>query len=99
MTRIEHVGTYSCRRVYGGAVGLPSQHATANAIDVAAFRLTDGRRVSVFSGWRGDAKERAFLHEVRDGGCRVFRGVLSPDYNVAHRDHLHLDMGPYGLCR
>jgi hypothetical protein len=34
-----------------------------------------------------------------DGGCRLFRGMLSPDYNDAHRDHFHLDMGPYILCR
>ncbi len=99
VTRIDHLGTYSCRRVNGGATGRPSQHATANAIDVAAFRLSDGRRVSVLSDWRGDPGERAFLREVRDGGCRLFRGVLSPDYNEAHRDHFHLDMGPYSLCR
>ena len=99
VTRIEHLGTYACRRVNGGAVGRPSQHATANAVDVAGFRLSNGRRVSVLSDWRGDPSERAFLREIRDGGCRLFRGVLSPDYNEAHRDHFHLDMGPYGLCR
>ena len=75
VTRIDHLGTYSCRRVNGGVTGRPSQHATANAIDVAAFRLADGRRVSVLSDWRGDPGERAFLREVRDGGCRLFRGV------------------------
>jgi hypothetical protein len=51
------------------------------------------------SDWRGDPGERAFLREVRDGGCRLFRGVLSPDYNEAHSDHFHFDMGPYSLCR
>jgi hypothetical protein len=99
VTRIDHLGTYSCRRVNGGVTGRPSQHATANAIDVAAFWLSDGRRVAVLSDWRGDPGERAFLREVRDGGCRLFRGVLSPDYNEAHRDHFHLDMGPYSVCR
>lgn len=99
VTRIDHLGTYSCRRVNGGAAGRPSQHATANAIDVAGFRLSDGRRISVFSDWRGDPGERAFLREVRDGGCGLFRGVLGPDYDEAHRDHFHLDMGPYSLCR
>ena len=53
VTQIDHLGTYSCRRVNGGASGRPSQHATANAIDVAAFRLSNGRRVSVMSDWRG----------------------------------------------
>ena len=99
VTRIDHLGTYSCRRVNNGAAGRPSQHATANAIDVAAFWLSNGRRVSVLSDWRGDPGERAFLREVRGGGCRLFRGVLGPDYNEAHSDHFHLDMGPYSLCR
>ena len=42
--------------------------------------------------------------QSRDGACRVFSTVLSPDYNAAHRDHLHLDTanrGPSGwrACR
>lgn len=96
---VEHVGTYACRRVNGRASGRPSQHATANAIDVSAFRLVDGREVSVLRGWDGDPAERAFLRAVRSGGCKVFRAVLGPDYNALHRDHFHLDMGPYKVCR
>lgn len=99
VSRITHVGTYACRRVNGSASGRPSQHATANAIDITGFRLADGRRVSVLSGWNGSAQQRAFLRAVRDGGCKLFRGVLSPDYNALHRDHFHLDMGPYNICR
>lgn len=97
--RIDHAGTYVCRRVSGDAAGRPSEHATANAIDVTGFLLPDGRRVSVLAAWHGDRAERDFLREVRDGGCRLFRAVLSPDYNDAHGDHFHFDMGPYGLCR
>ncbi len=99
VARIEHLGSYACRRVYGRSSGRPSQHATANALDVSAFRLEDGRRVTVLGGWQGPAEERAFLAEVQDGACALFRGVLGPDYNAAHRDHFHLDMGPYSLCR
>jgi hypothetical protein len=93
---VEHIGTYSCRRVNGRAEGDWSEHATANAIDVAAFRLADGRRVSVLTGWPGGGAEAAFLREVRDGACRLFATVLSPDYNAAHRDHLHLDQAARG---
>ncbi|HAV51268.1 MAG TPA: extensin, partial [Brevundimonas sp.] len=39
-----------------------------------------------------------FLKRLRDGACRVFSTVLTPDYNEAHRDHLHLDGAPRGLC-
>ena len=94
---IDHFGTYSCRRMYGRATGGWSEHARANAIDVAAFRLADGRRVSVVNGWNGaSAKEQAFLRQVRDGACQLFATVLSPDYNAAHRDHLHLDQANRG---
>lgn len=98
VARIDHFGTYSCRRIAGGPSGRPSQHATANAIDVAAFQLANGRRVTVRGDWGRGTAEAAFLREVHDGSCRVFRAVLGPDYNAAHADHLHLDMGPYAIC-
>ena len=44
VARIEHFGAYSCRRLYGREQGRWSEHATGNAIDVAAFVLADGRR-------------------------------------------------------
>ena len=104
VTRIDHAGSYSCRRVYGRDVGRFSEHATADAFDVTAFRLADGERVSVLEDWDGAGAKAEFLREVRDGACRLFSTVLSPDYNEAHRDHLHLDVadrgvGPWTLCR
>lgn len=97
--RVEHVGTYACRRVYGGRRGLPSEHATANAIDVIGFTLDDGAVVSVFKHWEEDDARAAFLHELHGASCGVFRGVLGPEYNKFHRDHFHLDLGDFELCR
>lgn len=105
VARIEHFGAYSCRRLYGRETGRWSEHATGNALDVAAFVLEDGRRISVLSDWGGedaDGEEAVFLHRVRDGACGIFGTVLSPDYNAAHRDHLHFDQaarGWGGVCR
>ena len=104
IVEIEHLGSYNCRRMYGRTGGAWSEHATANAIDVAGFVLADGRRVTVRDAWRGSGEEAAFLRAARDGACRLFATVLSPDYNAAHRDHLHLDQadrGPFGwrACR
>ena len=101
IARIEHLGAYSCRRLYGREDGPWSQHATGNAIDIAGFVLTDGTRISVLGDWQGEGDEARFLREVRDGACEAFGIVLSPDYNAAHADHLHLDMGARrgGLCR
>ncbi len=99
VSRIEQYGSYSCRRIYGAATGNLSQHATANALDVGAMRLTDGGRVSVKDDWADPGKKGQFLRRIRDQGCKVFGTVLSPDYNAAHHDHLHLDMGQTGVCR
>lgn len=92
LVRIETMGSYSCRNVAG--TSRLSAHATANAVDIAAFRLADGRRISVVSDWNSSSPQvRAFLRTVRDSACKRFGTVLTPDYNEAHRDHLHLEPG------
>ena len=93
---IEHFGSYSCRRMYGRSAGDWSEHSTADAFDLAGFVLTDGTRISVVHDWKGAGAKAAFLHAVRDGACGLFSTVLSPDYNAAHRDHLHLDQAERG---
>lgn len=94
--QIDHLGVYACRTVGGG--DRPSGHARAQAIDIAGFRLADGRRVTVERDWMDPAKA-AFLRRVRADACALFGTVLSPDYNAAHANHLHLEDTRYGLCR
>jgi hypothetical protein len=93
---IDHFGSYSCRRMYGRSEGAWSEHATANAVDIAGFRLEDGTRISVLRDWEKEGPRAAFLRDVRDGACKLFATVLSPDYNAAHRDHFHLDQADSG---
>jgi hypothetical protein len=93
---IDHFGSYSCRRMYGRDEGAWSEHARANAFDIAAFRLDDGTRIAVINDWRDPGAKGRFLREVRDGACRLFATTLSPDFNAAHRDHLHLDQAARG---
>lgn len=97
--RIEHFGSYACRNVYGRPDATRSRHATAEAFDVAGFVLADGRRIRVLGDWTEGTDAARFLHDVRDGACGFFDGVISPDHNAAHRDHLHFDRGPYRFCR
>lgn len=102
VVRVETFGSYACRPVRGGREGRWSEHARANAIDIAGFRLAGGRGIAVASGWSRQGAEAAFLREIRDGACSMFATVLSPDYNAAHRDHLHLDQaarGGWSYCR
>jgi len=64
--------------------------------------LEDGRRVTVLGDWDGSGQAggegSVFLRRLREGACRVFSTVLTPDYNDAHRDHFHFDGAPYSLC-
>lgn len=107
VARIEHLGSYACRNRYGRKEGRRSRHATADALDIAGFRLEDGRRIRVLSEWQaadasGDgagSAEAAFLRALRDGACPYFDAVLGPDYNAAHADHFHLDRGGARICR
>lgn len=101
VTQIRHLGAYSCRRLYGRSDGPWSEHATANAIDIAGFVLADGTEISVMRDWNDGGAKAAFLQAARDGACESFSTVLSPDYNAAHRDHFHFDMSERwtSLCR
>ena len=97
VVKVETMGTYACRPIAG--TQRLSEHASANAVDVAAFVLADGRRISDLNGWNGDEREARFLKSVRASACRRFNTVLSPDYNADHRDHFHFDMGRGPFCR
>ncbi len=91
-------GSYSCRRIGGQETERPSEHATANAVDLGEFRFADGRRVTVKEHWTTGGAEAEFLRRLRLGGCEVFGTVIGPDYNAAHHDHLHMDMGHWDFC-
>lgn len=103
LVRVETYGTYSCRGIVGGgarAAGRISEHGLGNAVDVAAFVLRDGRRITVLQGWNSDdEKVRDFLRIVHRSACRRFATVLGPDYNAAHDNHFHFDMGRGPFCR
>jgi hypothetical protein len=96
VAEIEHFGSYNCRRMYNREGASWSEHATADAVDIAAFRLADGTRITLIGDWAGEGPKAQFLRAVRDGGCDLFATVLSPDYNEAHRDHFHFDQAQRG---
>jgi hypothetical protein len=99
VTAVQTFGTYACRNVYHRSNARRSQHATANAVDIAGVTLAGGETVSVRRDWRADNAKSAFLRDLRDGACGLFGSTLSPDYNAAHADHFHFDMGGWRACR
>jgi hypothetical protein len=99
IARIEQWGTYACRNVQTRKDGRRSQHATANAIDIAGFVLTDGNTVQVLRDWGADNAKGRFLAAAHRQACRYFNAVLGPNYNADHRNHFHFDLGRARICR
>lgn len=96
---VEHYGSFACRNIYGRKNARRSAHASAEALDVAAFTLADGQKVSVLDDWQDEGNKGQFLREIHRGACRSFATVLGPEYNAAHANHFHLAMGGFSLCR
>ncbi|MEH3037952.1 MAG: extensin family protein [Sphingomonas adhaesiva] len=101
LSRVVSMGSYACRDTVGTTgPARRSGHAIANAIDIGAFELKDGRRISILRDWNSpDPDIRRFLETVRTSACRRFGTVLTPDFNAAHRDHLHLEDDGKRFCR
>lgn len=97
--RIEHFGAYACRNVGNRPDARRSRHAAADALDVSAIVLNDGRRISVRRHWSQPGMEGRFLRALHSGACRVYDAVLGPEYDAAHRDHFHLERGGFRACR
>jgi hypothetical protein len=92
VVEIKQISAYSCRGMNGNSHAHISEHAFGNALDIAAFTLSDGRRISVKDGWKGLPEEQGFLHDVQGAACQQFTTVLAPGSNVYHYDHIHVDL-------
>lgn len=101
VTAVEHLGSYACRNIRGSPAfaNHPSEHASANALDVTAFRLADGQRIVILSDWGKETPSGRFLSQIHKGSCRYFRVAIGPAYNAAHRNHFHFDRGRWRACR
>ncbi len=92
ITGVINIASYHCRTRYNDPGQRISQHAFANALDVAGFITAKGEQIDVEKFWEGDTPQSRFLREIHDGACKIFGTVLGPEANAAHRNHFHLDM-------
>lgn len=99
VTQVEHYGSFACRNIYHRPNARRSEHATAEALDVAAFRLESGRRIELLRDWDAEGEAGEFLRQAQEGACGLFGTVLGPDYNAAHANHFHLGMRGVSFCR
>jgi hypothetical protein len=101
VTRIEQIGTYNCRGIVRFR-GVISEHSYANAIDLTRFIFRNGKSVSVlgdFDKSDGPPTKPAgdFLRAISQRGEDedIFSNVLTPFWDVAHKNHFHLDLARY----
>jgi hypothetical protein len=96
VVEVQVAASYACRPINHVSGGKLSEHGYANALDVSAFTLADGRKITVKGGWRGAERESAFLRSVHHGACQEFTTVLGPNYDRNHHDHFHVDLARHG---
>lgn len=99
ITDYVHYGTYNCRTIAG--TNTLSQHAYANAIDIAGVQTAGGQRYTILSHWEdgvntpttpGGQLLHWLAHTMHD--LRIWNIILTPEYNAAHNDHFHIDLTP-----
>lgn len=101
LAEINHFSSYNCRaiRTLSGATNRMSTHATAEALDVSGFKLSDGTVIDLKEHWNSENSKSEFLKFARDSACKWFVLTLSPDYNALHADHFHLQSTGWSNCR
>ncbi|AZO11882.1 extensin family protein [Mesorhizobium sp. M3A.F.Ca.ET.080.04.2.1] len=87
---IGQASAYVCRPRHNG--GRLSEHAFGNALDIASFTLSDGRKIEV--GPVPPEQDAKFLNTVRKAACGPFKTVLGPGSDPDHSLHFHLDLEP-----
>jgi len=96
---LRHWGSYACRTISGTRT--LSQHAFADAFDLTGFERADGSLVTVVDHWEHDTarpstEEGALLLDAAARWHRrgIWNVILTPNYNLAHDDHFHVDLTP-----
>jgi hypothetical protein len=95
----DNYDSFECRgrnRVVGAKT---SEHGRANAIDIRAVVLADGRRL----GLTDPEVTREFRENLRASACERFSTVLGPGSDGYHESHIHVDLAErrnnYKLCQ
>lgn len=100
VARIEHLGTFNCREMAN--YDLISEHSYANGLDIRRLTLADGRVVDVLKDFRPREAEatdprttflRTLANRLYDE--ELFSVVVTPFFDAAHRNHIHVDLARY----
>ena len=96
---VETLDSFDCRRRNGITDAKISEHGRANALDVRAFKLTNGAAIELT-----DASVAKSLREkLRQSACARFSTVLGNGADAYHDSHVHLDLlersNHYKICQ
>ena len=98
LVRVEVAASYVCRPRNNVKGAVLSEHGRANALDVRALGLADGRTVLVTA-----TDVPALMVEMKRSACARFTTVLGPGADPSHEFHLHVDLaqrrGGYRICQ
>lgn len=100
LVEIRVASHYACRTRNSLPGARLSEHAKGNAIDIAAFVLADGTRLTVLDDW--DGPNSRLMRRLHASACGAFGTVLGPASDRHHRDHFHFDVADYrsgAYCR
>jgi hypothetical protein len=96
---LDNFDSFECRgrnRVVGARL---SEHGRANALDIRALKLADGRSLSLTDRNVPRELRETILHSA----CTRFSTVLGPGSDGYHEDHIHLDLmerrNNYRICQ
>jgi hypothetical protein len=100
-TKIVHGSSYVCRTRDDRPGAKLSEHAHANAVDIASILFAEREPFNVENRDMTSTEGR-FQVTIRKGSCGYFTTVLGPRSDAAHATHFHFDMaerrGGYRLC-
>ncbi|SDO99636.1 Uncharacterized conserved protein [Afipia sp. GAS231] len=96
---LDNFDSFECRgrnRIVGARL---SEHGRANALDVRALKLANGRSIALTDRTVPREVRETVLHSV----CARFTTVLGPGSDWYHEDHIHLDLmerrNNYRICQ
>lgn len=94
VAQIQVFASYSCRTRNSRKGARISEHGKGRAVDVGAFILHDGTKLSVLDHW-GGGKNGRILRKMHETACGPFGTVLGPKADRYHQDHFHFDTARY----
>jgi hypothetical protein len=95
---ISNLASFDCRGRNNIAGAPMSEHGKANALDIQAFRLANGKVV----GLTDPQAPKDFREGLKQSVCARFTTVLGPGSDGYHEEHVHVDLaerrGGYRIC-